>query len=232
MNIEKILSKSASKFRETVRSVTPLIILYTILSYIFTPSILRDLQIEQNLDNLMSEMKNHDIFSSLLLVLTFSFFTIFINQFIITNIKKQIFKISDSISALTYMLVMFILLFLLFLFLVIIIPIPDLVILFILILYVYTFFGFYIKIDTQKSNLECLLSSYILCLNNLKNIFKLILFHILAIIIITYSIVILGLFTSQIAGSYSIILINILFYIASYFLSIVWIYAYFDFKQK
>ena len=66
MNIEKILSKSASKFRETVRSVTPLIILYTILSYIFTPSILRDLQIEQNLDNLMSEMKNHDIFSSLL----------------------------------------------------------------------------------------------------------------------------------------------------------------------
>ena len=127
---------------------------------------------------------------------------------------------------------MFILLFLLFLFLVIIIPIPDLVILFILILYVYTFFGFYIKIDTQKSNLECLLNSYILCLKNLKNIFKLILFHILAIIIITYSIVILGLFTSQIAGSYSIILINILFYIASYFLSIVWIYAYFDFKQK
>ena len=98
MNIEKILSKSASKFRETVRSVTPLIILYTILSYIFTPSILRDLQIEQNLDNLMSEMKNHDIFSSLLLVLTFSFYTIFINQFIITNIKKQIFKISDSIE--------------------------------------------------------------------------------------------------------------------------------------
>ena len=101
-----------------------------------------------------------------------------------------------------------------------------------LILYVYMFFGLYIKIDTQKSNLECLLSSYILCLDNLKNIFKLILFHILAIIIITYSIVILGLFTSQIAGSYSIILINILFYIASYFLSIVWIYAYFDFKQK
>ena len=85
MNIEKILSKSASKFRETVRAVTPLIILYTILSYIFTPSILRDLQIEQNLDNLMSEMKNHDIFSSLLLVLTFSFYTIFINQFVITN---------------------------------------------------------------------------------------------------------------------------------------------------
>ena len=99
-NIENII-KSASKFRETVRSVTPLIILYTILSYIFTPSILRDLQIEQNLDNLMSEMKNHDIFSSLLLVLTFSFYTIFINQFIITNIKKQIFKISDSMSALT-----------------------------------------------------------------------------------------------------------------------------------
>jgi len=94
------------------------------------------------------------------------------------------------------------------------------------------FFGLYIKIDLQKKNLDCILDGYFFCKHNFKNIFKIIIFHLLSIIVITYSIVILGFFASQIIGPLSIIFINILFYMASYFLSIAWIHAYFDLKQK
>ena len=55
------------------------------------------------------------------------------------------------------------------------------------------------------------------CKYNFKNIFKIIIFHLLSIIVITYSIVILGFLVSQIIGPFSIIFVNILFYMASYF---------------
>ena len=57
MNIEKILSKSVSKFKETITSISPIIILYTILSYIFTPNNLRNFQLDQNFDTITSEIK-------------------------------------------------------------------------------------------------------------------------------------------------------------------------------
>jgi hypothetical protein len=56
--------------------------------------------------------------------------------------------------------------------------------------------------------------------------------HGLALIIITYSMVIGNLFMTQIMGTMSIILINILFYIFSYLLSIIWIYFYFSLDKK
>ena len=232
MNIEKILSKSVSKFKETITSISPIIILYTILSYIFTPNNLRNFQLDQNFETITSEIKTADVLFSLILILIFSLYTVFINQFIITNLKNKVFKISESISALSYMLLMYGLLLFSFTLLVLTFPIPDLVIFFILILYICMFFGLYIKIDVQKKNLDCILDGYFFCKHNFKNIFKIIIFHLLSIIVITYSIVILGFFASQIIGSFSIIFINILFYMASYFLSIAWIYAYFDLKQK
>ena len=50
MNIEILLSKSINKFKETIQTIAPLIILYTILSYLFTPPILRSYQLEQNFE--------------------------------------------------------------------------------------------------------------------------------------------------------------------------------------
>ena len=63
MNIEKILSKSVSKFKETITSISPIIILYTILSYIFTPNNLRNFQLDQNFETITSNIPDMYFFS-------------------------------------------------------------------------------------------------------------------------------------------------------------------------
>ena len=46
MNIEALLSKSINKFKQTIKIVLPLIILYTIISYMWTPAFLQSFSIE------------------------------------------------------------------------------------------------------------------------------------------------------------------------------------------
>jgi len=232
MNIEILLSKSINKFKQTIQIIVPLIILYTILSYLFTPPILRTYQLEQNFDILLSQINNQDIMFSILLIFIFSLYTIIINQFIFINIKKTIFKISDTFGALILLFIIYVILFASFLLMSLIIPIPDLMGMLFMILYAALFFTIYIKIDYNKSYLESLIIGYMLFTKNFKSILKLLLMHGLALIIITYSMVIVGLLVTQIIGTMSIILINILFYIFSYLLSIIWIYFYFSLDKK
>ena len=226
MNIEILLSKSINKFKETIQTIAPLIILYTIFSYLFTPPTLRSYQIEQNLDILISQINNQDVIFSILLILILNIYTVVINQFIFINIKNEIFKLSQTISALILLFIIYGILITSFLLMSLIIPLPDLVLILFIILYIALFFTLYIKLDYNKSYLNSLTSGYVLFTKNFKSIFKLLLMHGLALMIITYGMVILGLFVSQIIGKMSIILINILFYFLSYFLSIVWVYFY------
>jgi hypothetical protein len=226
MNIEILLSKSINKFKETIQTIAPLIILYTILSYLFTPPTLRSYHIEQNLDILISQINNQDVIFSILLILILNIYTVVINQFIFINIKNEIFKLSQTISALILLFIIYGILITSFLLMSLIIPLPDLVLILFIILYIALFFTLYIKLDYNKSYLNSLTSGYVLFTKNFKLIFKLLLMHGLALMIITYGMVILGLFVSQIIGKMSIILINILFYFLSYFLSIVWVYFY------
>ena len=74
---------------------------------------------------------------------------------------------------------------------------------------------------------------YMLFQHNIKNIFILLIAHFLALITSTYIIVMIGVVMNQVFfGNMSIILINILFYIVSYFLSIIWIYFYLSLDKK
>ena len=232
MNIEILLSKSINKFKQTIQIIAPLIILYTILSYLFTPPIVRTYQLDQNLDILLSQINSQDIIFSVLLIFIFSLYTIIINQFIFINIKKTIFKISDTFGALILLFIIYVILFTSFILMSLILPIPDLAGMLFMILYAALFFTIYIKIDYNKSYLESLIIGYMLFTKNFKSILKLLLIHGLALIIITYSMVIVGLLVTQIIGTMSIILINILFYIFSYLLSIIWIYFYFSLDKK
>ena len=232
VNIETLLLKSVNKFKETYKSIAPLIILYTLLSYLFTPPTLRSLQLKQNFDDLLMQINNQDVLFSILLALIFSLYTIVINQFILINIKRTVFKISRTINALILFFILYIILLLSVLFMVLIIPIPDLILVFFIIMYVSLFFSIYINLDYNKTLIECLVICYILFTKNFKNIFKLILMHGLALVLITYAMVIAGLFVTQIIGNMSIVIINILFYFSSYFLSIVWVYYYLSMDKK
>jgi len=232
MNIEVLLSKSVNKFKETYKSVAPLIVLYTILSYLFTPPTLRSFQLKQDFNDMLIQINNQDLAFSCILIFIFSLYTIVINQFILINIKKSIFKISHTINTLILLFIIYLILILSFLFMVLVIPIPDLVLIFFIFLYIALFFTIYVKLDYNKSFIESFIIGYMLFTKNFKNIFKLLLMHGLALILITYSMVIIGLFTTQIVGKMSIIMINILFYFSSYFLSIIWIYFYVSINKK
>ena len=134
MNIEILLSKSINKFKETIQTIAPLIILYTILSYLFTPPTLRSYQIEQNLDILISQINNQDVIFSILLILILNIYTVVINQFIFINIKNEIFKLSQTISALILLFIIYGILITSFLLMSLIIPLPDLVLILFIIL--------------------------------------------------------------------------------------------------
>jgi len=232
MNIEILLSKSIKKFKETIQTIAPLIILYTILSYLFTPPILRTYQLEQNFEIILSQINSQDLIFSILLILIFSLYTIIINQFIFTNIKKTVFKLSHTINTLILLFIIYGILIVSFLLLILVVPFPDLVLILFVILYVALFFTIYIKIDYHKSYLESLIIGYMLFIKNFKSIFKLLLIHVLALIVITYSMVMGGVLVTQIIGAISVILINILFYMVSYLLSIIWIYFYFSLDKN
>jgi len=232
MNIEILLSKSIKKFKETIQIIAPLIILYTILSYLFTPPILRTYQLEQNFEIILSQINSQDLIFSILLILIFSLYTIIINQFIFTNIKKTVFKLSHTINTLILLFIIYGILIVSFLLLILVVPFPDLVLILFVILYVALFFTIYIKIDYHKSYLESLIIGYMLFIKNFKLIFKLLLIHVLALIVITYSMVMGGVLVTQIIGAISVILINILFYMVSYLLSIIWIYFYFSLDKN
>ena len=231
MNIEILLSKSINKFKETIQTIAPLIILYTILSYLFTPPILRSYQLEQNFEMIANQIKSQDIIFSILLIAIFNLYTIIINQFIFINIKKTIFKISDTLSLLVLLFIIYLILCLSFIVMIFIFPIPDLVLILLVMLYVALFFTIYVKIDYNKSYMESFIIAYMLFTNNITSILKLILMHGLALILITYGMVMVGLIATQILGSLSIVVINILFYFASYLLSIIWIYFYFTLNK-
>ena len=231
MNIEILLSKSINKFKETIQTIAPLIILYTILSYLFTPPILRSYQLEQNFEMIANQIKSQDIIFSILLIAIFNLYTIIINQFIFINIKKTIFKISDTLNLLVLLFIIYLILCLSFIVMIFIFPIPDLVLILLVMLYVALFFTIYVKIDYNKSYMESFIIAYMLFTNNITSILKLILMHGLALILITYGMVMVGLIATQILGALSIVVINILFYFASYLLSIIWIYFYFTLNK-
>ena len=231
MNIEILLSKSINKFKETIQTIAPLIILYTILSYLFTPPILRSYQLEQNFELIANQIKNQDIIFSILLIAIFNLYTIVINQFIFINIKKTIFKLSDTLSLLALLFIIYLILCISFIVMIFIFPIPDLVLILLVMLYVALFFTLYVKIDYNKSYVESFIIAYMLFTNNITSILKLILMHGLALILITYGMVMVGLIATQILGALSIVVINILFYFASYLLSIIWIYFYFTLNK-
>ena len=231
MNIEILLSKSINKFKETIQTIAPLIILYTILSYLFTPPILRSYQLEQNFEMIANQIKSQDIIFSILLIAIFNLYTIVINQFIFINIKKTIFKISDTLSLLVLLFIIYLILCISFIVMIFIFPIPDLVLILLVMLYVALFFTIYVKIDYNKSYMESFIIAYMLFTNNITSILKLILMHGLALILITYGMVMVGLIATQILGALSIVVINILFYFASYLLSIIWIYFYFTLNK-
>lgn len=231
MNIEILLSKSINKFKETIQTIAPLIILYTILSYLFTPPILRSYQLEQNFEMIANQIKSQDIIFSILLIAIFNLYTIVINQFIFINIKKTIFKLSDTLSLLVLLFIIYLILCISFIVMIFIFPIPDLVLILLVMLYVALFFTIYVKIDYNKSYVESFIIAYMLFTNNITSILKLILMHGLALILITYGMVMVGLIATQILGALSIVVINILFYFASYLLSIIWIYFYFTLNK-
>ena len=231
MNIEILLSKSINKFKETIQTIAPLIILYTILSYLFTPPILRSYQLEQNFEMIANQIKSQDIIFSILLIAIFNLYTIIINQFIFINIKKTIFKISDTLSLLVLLFIIYLILCISFIVMIFIFPIPDLVLILLVMLYVALFFTIYVKIDYNKSYMESFIIAYMLFTNNITSILKLILMHGLALILITYGMVMVGLIATQILGNLSIVVINILFYFTSYLLSIIWIYFYFTLNK-
>ena len=231
MNIEILLSKSINKFKETIQTIAPLIILYTILSYLFTPPILRSYQLEQNFELIANQIKSQDIIFSILLIAIFNLYTIVINQFIFINIKKTIFKLSDTLSLLVLLFIIYLILCISFIVMIFIFPIPDLVLILLVMLYVALFFTLYVKIDYNKSYVESFIIAYMLFTNNITSILKLILMHGLALILITYGMVMVGLIATQILGALSIVVINILFYFASYLLSIIWIYFYFTLNK-
>ena len=232
MNIEILLSKSINKFKETIQTIAPLIILYTILSYLFTPPILRSYQLEQNFEMIANQIKSQDIIFSVLLIAIFNLYTIIINQFIFINIKKTIFKLSDTLSLLVLLFIIYLILCISFIVMIFIFPIPDLVLILLVMLYVALFFTLYVKIDYNKSYMESFIIAYMLFTNNITSILKLILMHGLALILITYGMVMVGLIATQILGALSIVVINILFYFASYLLSIIWIYFYFTLNKE
>ena len=107
MNIEVLLSKSVNKFKETYKSIAPLIILYTILSYLFTPPTLRSFQLKQDFNDVLIQINNQDLAFSFILIFIFSLYTIVINQFILINIKKSIFKVSHTIKTLILLFIIF-----------------------------------------------------------------------------------------------------------------------------
>ena len=90
--------------------------------------------------------------------------------------------------------------------------------------------------SSEKNNfdLSSLKVGFILpAFNEYENIFILLIAHFLALITSTYIIVMIGVVMNQVFfGNMSIILINILFYIVSYFLSIIWIYFYLSLDKK
>ena len=231
MNIEILLSKSINKFKETIQTIAPLIILYTILSYLFTPPILRSYQLEQNFEMIANQIKSQDIIFSILLIAIFNLYTIVINQFIFINIKKTIFKLSDTLSLLVLLFIIYLILCISFIVMIFIFPIPDLVLILLVMLYIALFFTIYVKIDYNKSYVESFIIAYMLFTNNITSILQLIFMHGLALILITYGMVMVGLIATQILGALSIVVINILFYFASYLLSIIWIYFYFTLNK-
>tara|TARA_Y100001970_G_scaffold205843_1_gene250683 strand:+ start:2967 stop:3683 length:717 start_codon:yes stop_codon:yes gene_type:complete len=226
MNIETLLLKSINKFKQTIQVIVPLIIIYNILSYLFTPPILRTYQLDQNIETMLLKINSQDIIFSILLILLFSLYTIIINQFILINIKQLTFKISHTLSLLILLFMIYVILIISVCLMIIIIPIPDLVLILFIMIYVALFFTIYVKIDYNKSYIESLIIGYMLFTKNFISILKLLLMHAFALIPISFIITIIGLIATQLVGPISLLLINILFYIASYFLSIVWIYFY------
>ena len=80
MNIETLLLKSINKFKQTIRVIAPLIIIYNILSYLFTPPILRTYQLDQNIETILLGINSQDIIFSFILIILFSLYTIIINK--------------------------------------------------------------------------------------------------------------------------------------------------------
>ena len=76
MNIETLLLKSINKFKQTIRVIAPLIIIYNILSYLFTPPILRTYQLDQNIETMLLGINSQDIIFSFILIMLFSLYTI------------------------------------------------------------------------------------------------------------------------------------------------------------
>ena len=85
MNIEALLSKSINKFKQTIKIVLPLIILYTIISYMWTPAFLHSFSIDQDFNYALTEFSIQDIIFGLLLLISFNLYTSVINQFIFVN---------------------------------------------------------------------------------------------------------------------------------------------------
>ena len=226
MNIETLLLKSINKFKQTIRVIAPLIIIYNILSYLFTPPILRTYQLDQNIETMLLGINSQDIIFSFILIILFSLYTIIINQFIFINIKQLTFNISHTLNALILLFMIYAILIISFFLMILIIPIPDLVLILFIMMYVALFFAIYVKLDYNKSYIESLFIGYMLFTKNFTSILKLLLMHALALIPISFVITIIGLITTQITGPISLLIVNVLFYIASYFLSMIWIYFY------
>lgn len=226
MNIETLLLKSINKFKQTIRVIAPLIIIYNILSYLFTPPILRTYQLDQNIETMLLGINSQDIIFSFILIILFSLYTIIINQFIFINIKQLTFNISHTLNALILLFMIYAILIISFFLMILIIPIPDLVLILFIMMYVALFFAIYVKLDYNKSYIESLFIGYMLFTKNFTSILKLLLMHAFALIPISFVITMIGLITTQIAGPISLLVVNVLFYIASYFLSMIWIYFY------
>ena len=200
----------------------------------WTPAFLQSFSIDQDFNYALTEFSIQDIIFGLLLLISFNLYTSVINQFIFVQIKNDVFKISRLVDLSLFLFLVYGILFVASLLITFIIPIPDLVIILLLILYTILFLSIYIKIDyNDKSYVESIIMGYMLFQHNIKNIFISLIAHFLALITSTYIIVMIGVVMNQVFfGNMSIILINILFYIVSYFLSIIWIYFYLSLDKK
>ena len=228
MNIEKIFSVSTKLFNDTIRSILPFILLYSI----FAIFINYFSQISKLSEELIIAPTN--FFDVIMLLISYSInllYSILIIQFIISkrnhsNLKFNLNSIMQmAIKITTLYLIIFIPGIILWIITNIIINLrlANIFLLLIPFLYLITFFSQYFIIEKQKNIFESILLSYSLITKNVNKFFVLMAINFFFLIIIFY----IAIFLGQFMISINSILINI----QLYFITIFNIQYYFYLKK-
>ena len=218
MNIEKIFSVSTKLFNDTIRSILPFILLYSIF-FIYLNYFASFSKVSEELI-----IAPTNFFDVIILLITYSInllYSILIIKFIMNKTKNSnlkfninsIMKMAIKITALY--LIIFIPGFILWIItnMTINFRIANIFLLLIPFLYFVTFFSQYFIVEKEKDLFESILLSHSLIAKNLNKFFILILINFFFLIVIFYITIFLGQFMISINS----ILINIQLYFVTIF---------------